>query len=133
MSQGGLINILRRAETRFETGREAALAALRKAEVVASDETGVRIEGSNSFHWVFRCEQAVVHHAAPADYWKTPRAGMTKATDTFVMFASFDDERRVQPGSNQFMHEPVFIGVASYRTACCSQDISASAAMGRRL
>jgi len=57
--------MLRSAETRFETGREAALAALRKAEVAASDETGVRIEGSNSFHCVFRCEQAVVHHAAP--------------------------------------------------------------------
>jgi transposase len=65
VSQGGLTNMLRRAETRFDAGRNAALAALRKAEVVASDETGVRIEGSNSFHWVFRCEQAVVHHAAP--------------------------------------------------------------------
>jgi len=38
---------------------------LRRAEVVACDETGVRIEGSNSYHWVFRCETAVVHHAAP--------------------------------------------------------------------
>ncbi len=25
----------------------------------------MRIEGANSFHWVFRCEEAVVHHAAP--------------------------------------------------------------------
>ena len=33
--------------------------------MVASDETGVRIEGTNSYHWVFRCEEAVVHHAAP--------------------------------------------------------------------
>ena len=83
VSQGGLMNMLRRAETRFDAGRDAALAALRKAAVVASDETGVRIEGgrsqrlrpaqqggvasggTNSFHWVFRCEQAVVHHAAP--------------------------------------------------------------------
>ncbi len=24
------------------------------------------IEGANSFHWVFRCEDAVVHHAAPS-------------------------------------------------------------------
>ena len=28
-------------------------------------ETGVRIEGSNSFHWVFRCNDAVVHQASP--------------------------------------------------------------------
>ena len=65
ISQGGLMNMLRRAETRFEAGHDAALSALRRAEVVASDETGVRIEGSNSYHWVFRCADAVVHHAAP--------------------------------------------------------------------
>ena len=65
ISQGGLTNMLRRAETRFDAGRDAALSRLRRATVVASDETGVRIEGTNSYHWVFRCEEAVVHHAAP--------------------------------------------------------------------
>jgi transposase len=65
ISQGGLMNLLRRAQGRFETGREHAVAALRCAEVVASDETGVRIEGGNAYHWVFRCREAVVHHAAP--------------------------------------------------------------------
>ena len=65
ISQGGLTNMLRRAETRFAAGRDAALSVLRRATVVASDETGVRIEGTNSYHWVFRCEEAVVHHAAP--------------------------------------------------------------------
>src|SRR4051812_28310617 len=65
ISQGGLMAMLRRAQTRFAPGREAALSALRRAGVVACDETGVRIEGSNSYHWVFRCDDAVVHHAAP--------------------------------------------------------------------
>ncbi len=65
LSQGGLMNLLRRAQGRFESGREAAVATLRQAEVVASDETGVRIEGSNAYHWVFRSPEAVVHHAAP--------------------------------------------------------------------
>ena len=46
-------------------GREQAAAELRQAKVVSSDETGVRIEGSNAYHWVFRCDQAVVHQAAP--------------------------------------------------------------------
>jgi len=64
VSQGGLMAMLRRAQTRFAPGREAALSALRRAEVVACDETGVRIEGANSYHWVFRCESAVGPHAA---------------------------------------------------------------------
>ena len=38
---------------------------LRRAEVVALGETGVRIEGSNACHWVFRCRAAVVDHADP--------------------------------------------------------------------
>jgi transposase len=65
LSQGGLMNLLRRAQGCFQAGREQAVAALRRAEVVASDETGVRIEGSNAYHWVFRCTAAVVHQAAP--------------------------------------------------------------------
>src|SRR5215213_3207244 len=64
LSQGGLMNLLRRAQSRFAAGRSRAVAALRQAEVVASDETGVRIEGSNAYHWVFRSPQAVVHQAA---------------------------------------------------------------------
>src|SRR5918994_1427045 len=65
LSQGGLMNMLRRAQGRFAEGRAKAVAALRQAAVVASDETGVRIEGSNAYHWVFRCAEAVVHHASP--------------------------------------------------------------------
>src|SRR3954466_14053102 len=65
LSQGGLMNLLRRAQGRFRPGREAAISALRRAEVVASDETGVRIEGCNAYHWVFRSAEAVVHQAAP--------------------------------------------------------------------
>src|SRR5215203_7387368 len=65
ISQGGLMNLLRRAQGRFEGGQVSAISALRQAEVVASDETGVRIEGSNAYHWVFHSPQAVVHHASP--------------------------------------------------------------------
>jgi len=64
ISQGGLMNMLRRSQTAFAPERDAAIAALRRAEVVASDETGVRIEGSNAFQWVFRSSDAVVHRAA---------------------------------------------------------------------
>ena len=43
---------------------------LRAAKVVASDETGVRIEGTNSYHWVFHCNDAVVHQP---DYSRAAR------------------------------------------------------------
>ena len=65
LSQGGLMNLLRRAQRRFHPGREAAVSRLRQAAVVASDETGVRIEGSNGYHWVFCSAEAVVHTASP--------------------------------------------------------------------
>src|ERR1700710_1681937 len=65
LSQGGLMNLLQRAQRRFCSGREEAVSTLRRAEVVASDETGVRIEGSNAFHWVFHSAQTVVHTASP--------------------------------------------------------------------
>jgi len=64
ISQGGLMNMLCRAQKAFKASREQAVARLRRADVVASDETGVRIEGANSYHWVFRCEEAVVHQAS---------------------------------------------------------------------
>src|SRR4051795_4502128 len=65
LSQGGLMNLLRRAHGRFQASRDEAVAALRRAKIVASDETGVRIEGANAYHWVFRSPDAVVHQAAP--------------------------------------------------------------------
>ena len=58
-------NLLRRAQDRFHPGRDAAIATLRRAEVVACDETGVRIEGSNAYHWLFHSAAAVVHTASP--------------------------------------------------------------------
>ena len=66
ISQGGLMNVLRRAQGRFQAGREDAVTALRRAEVVACDETSVRIAGTNAYHWVFRCQEAVIHHATPS-------------------------------------------------------------------
>jgi transposase len=65
VSQGGLMTMLHRAQGAFAAERDRAVAALRRARVIACDETGVRIEGSNAYHWVFRCSEAVVHHASP--------------------------------------------------------------------
>jgi len=56
ISQGALGNMFRRASPAFGAKKAAILARLRNAETVASDETGVRIEGVNAQHWVFRAQ-----------------------------------------------------------------------------
>ena len=54
----------------FKIEADKAKAVLRAAKVVASDETGVRIEGTNSYHRVFHCKDAVVHQP---DYSRAAR------------------------------------------------------------
>ncbi len=64
LSQGALMNMLRRGAAAFSRKKADILGRLRRAEAVAGDETGVRIEGVNAYHWVFRSADAVVHEAA---------------------------------------------------------------------
>ena len=61
VSEGALMNMFIRSHARFKIEADKAKAIVRAARVVASDETGVRIEGTNSYHWVFHCKDAVVH------------------------------------------------------------------------
>ena len=61
VSEGALMNMFIRSHPRFRNDAEKAKAILRAARVVASDETGVRIEGTNSYHRIFHCNDAVVH------------------------------------------------------------------------
>jgi transposase len=70
VSEGALMNMFIRSHPKFKIGASGAKAILRAARVVASDETGVRIEGTNSYHWVFHCKDAVVHQP---DYSRAAR------------------------------------------------------------
>jgi transposase len=70
VSEGALMNMFVRSHARFKFEADKAKAILRAANVVASDETGVRIEGTNAFHWVFHCKDAVVHQP---DYARAAR------------------------------------------------------------
>ena len=70
VSEGAVMNMFIRSHARFKIEADKAKAVLRKAKVVASDETGVRIEGTNSYHWVFHCKDAVVHQP---DYSRAAR------------------------------------------------------------
>jgi len=63
ISQGALMNMFKRAAPIFAARRDDALVALRRATVVACDETGMRIEGCNGYQWVFCAPDAVVHTA----------------------------------------------------------------------
>jgi transposase len=56
VSEGALMNMFIRSHAGFKIEADKAKAVLREARVVASDETGVRIEGTNSYHWVFHCK-----------------------------------------------------------------------------
>ena len=70
VSEGALMNMFIRSHALFKIEASKAKAILRAAKVVASDETGVRIEGTNSYHWVFHCKDAVVHRP---DYSRAAR------------------------------------------------------------
>ena len=70
VSEGALMNMFIRSYAGFKIEADKAKAILREAKVVASDETGVRIEGTNSYHWVFHCKNAVVHQP---DYSRAAR------------------------------------------------------------
>jgi len=70
VSEGALMNMFIRSRDGFGIEADKARAILRAAKVVASDETGVRIEGTNSYHWVFHCKDAVVHQP---DYSRAAR------------------------------------------------------------
>jgi transposase len=63
ISQGALMNMFKRTAPVFAARRDDALVALRRAQVVACDETGMRIEGCNGYQWVFCAPDAVVHTA----------------------------------------------------------------------
>jgi transposase len=50
VSQGALMNMFIRSHPGFKIEADKAKAILGQATVIASDETGVRIEGTNSYH-----------------------------------------------------------------------------------
>ena len=63
ISQGALANMLKRSHVSFATRKTEIIKDLRRTDMVASDETGIRIEGLNGYHWVFMSSTAIVHEA----------------------------------------------------------------------
>ena len=61
MSEGALDAAFRRAMPCFDAEVGAILARLRRARVVCSDETSVRVAGKTCWDWVFQNTEVVIH------------------------------------------------------------------------
>jgi transposase len=61
VSEGALDAAFRRGKPRFDAETAAILARLRRARVVGSDETGIRIAGQTCWNWVFQNDAVVIH------------------------------------------------------------------------
>ena len=61
ISEGALDAALRRARPRFDADAANSLARLRRARVICSDETSVRIDGRTCWNWVFQNDDVVIH------------------------------------------------------------------------
>src|SRR6188768_2165529 len=66
ISEGALDALFRRVKPRFEDEAAAILARLRRARVVCSDETTVRVDGRACWNWVFRNDEVVIHVIRPS-------------------------------------------------------------------
>ena len=61
ISEGALDAAFRRAHPRFDADVAAILARLRRARVIGSDETSVRVDGVTCWNWVFQNSDVVIH------------------------------------------------------------------------
>ena len=60
-SEGALDAAFRRGKPAFDADVAAILVRLRRARVVCSDETSVRVDGRTCWNWVFQNSEAVIH------------------------------------------------------------------------
>lgn len=61
ISEGALDAAFQRAKPRLDAEVGAILARLRRARVVCSDETSVRVDGRTCWNWVFQNNEVVIH------------------------------------------------------------------------
>jgi hypothetical protein len=65
ISEGAIGNAFRRLGPSLGTATRAIAEEIRKASVVASDETTTRVNGATQWQWTFICDKAVLHAIAP--------------------------------------------------------------------
>jgi transposase len=66
ISEGALANLFLRAKPRFDDRATAILVRLRTSRLIASDETGARVNGRNEWEWVFQNDAVCLHIIRPS-------------------------------------------------------------------
>ena len=66
ISEGALDGAFRRGKPQFDADVAGILARLRRARVIYSDETSVRVNGRTHWNWVFRNDDVVIHVVRPS-------------------------------------------------------------------
>jgi transposase len=65
ISEGGISNLLQRANRQLESSVDGIVERLRSARLVCSDETSARVEGQTYWEWVFQNDQVCLHVIRP--------------------------------------------------------------------
>jgi len=73
ISEGAIVNAVKRTGTAMTASREEILTLLRRSRVMCSDETGARVEGRTAWEWVFVSPHAVLHQMADTRGAAVPR------------------------------------------------------------
>jgi transposase len=66
ISEGALANLFLRSKPRFDDRVVAILERLRASRLIASDETGARVNGRNEWEWVFQNDALCLHVIRPS-------------------------------------------------------------------
>ena len=66
VSQGGIANIFKRLNTRFDPIIQTILTRIRSSRVVCSDETSARVNRKNQWEWVFQNDEVSLHVIRPS-------------------------------------------------------------------
>lgn len=66
ISAGSVVNLVRRTGSALQPTAEAIRREVIQSQVIASDETGARVDGANQWQWVFRTPQASYYVIVPS-------------------------------------------------------------------
>lgn len=66
ISEGALANLFARVKPRFDDRAGAILERLRRSRLIASDETGARVDGRTEWEWVFQNDALCLHVIRPS-------------------------------------------------------------------